>query len=154
MPIEVGARAPEFTLKDQHGQEVSLADFRGGKNVLLVFYPASFTGVCTHELAELQAALPTLRTDRSELLAVSCDSMFTQRVFADQEGLEFPVLSDFWPHGAVASAYGVLDEAMGVARRGTFVIDREGVVRWQVVNQIREPRTLSDYQDVLSDIEA
>jgi mycoredoxin-dependent peroxiredoxin len=152
MSIDVGAQAPDFSLKDQHGQTVTLSDFRGQKNVLLVFYPWSFTGICTSEMCEIRDALPQLHGDDSVVLAVSCDAMFTQRVFAEREGLEYPVLSDFWPHGAVASAYGVLDEKLGAALRGTFVIDKQGVVQWRVVNAVGEARSLDDYQKVLADL--
>jgi mycoredoxin-dependent peroxiredoxin len=154
MPIDVGATAPDFALKDQHGQTVTLSDFRGRKNVLLVFYPWSFTGICTSEMCEIRDALPRLDGDDSAVLAVSCDAMFTQRVFAEHEGLDYPVLSDFWPHGAVASAYGVFDDQLGAALRGTFVIDKEGVVRWRVVNAVGEARSLDDYQKVLGALSA
>jgi mycoredoxin-dependent peroxiredoxin len=154
MPIDVGAEAPDFSLKDQHGQSVTLSDFRGRRNVLLVFYPWSFSGICTSELADIRDALPRLHGEDSIVLAVSCDAMFTQRVFAEREGLEFPVLTDFWPHGAVASAYGVFDERLGAALRGTFVIDEHGVVRWRVVNAVGEARSLDDYQKVLADLAA
>ncbi|MPZ94872.1 MAG: redoxin domain-containing protein [Propionibacteriales bacterium] len=152
--IEVGDKAPDFALKDQHGETVSLADFRGDKAVLLVFYPWSFTGVCTGEMCEIRDALPDLEGEDAQVLAVSCDAMPTQRVYADQEGLTFPVLSDFWPHGEVATAYGVFDAERGTARRGTFAIDRDGVVRWRVVTGLREPRTVSDYRAVLRELSA
>ncbi len=150
MPIDVGATAPDFALKDQHGQTVSLSDFRGRQSVLLVFYPWSFSRICTGELGEIRDALPTMQSDDAAVVAVSCDAMFTQRVYAEQEGLEFPVLSDFWPHGAVASAYGVFDETLGAALRGTFLVDKDGTVRWRVVNGVGEARDLRDYQRILS----
>jgi mycoredoxin-dependent peroxiredoxin len=150
----VGAAAPDFTLKDQHGQDVSLSDFRGDRNVLLVFYPWSFSRICTNEMAEIRDALPTLTGEDSAVLAVSCDAMFTQRVYAEHEGLEYPVLSDFWPHGAVASAYGVFDDTLGAAVRGSFVIDKDGVVAWRVVNGVKEARDLGEYQAVLKRLSA
>lgn len=150
MSIDVGAVAPDFSLKDQHGQTVSLSDYRGRQNVLLVFYPWSFSGICTSEMCEIRDALPALTGDDAAVVAVSCDAMFTQRVFADHEGLDYPVLSDFWPHGAVASAYGVFDERLGAPIRGSFVIDKEGVVRWRVVNGVGEARALGDYREVLA----
>lgn len=94
--------------------------------------------------------LSVFQNDNVELLALSCDSMFTQRVFAEKEGYQFPVLSDFWPHGATAKAYGIFDEARGCAIRGTFVIDKEGVVRWQVINAIGDARSLDDYKAALA----
>ena len=154
MSIDVGATAPDFALKDQHGQTVSLSDFRGKSSVLLVFYPWSFSRICTSEMCEIRDALPTLQREDSQVLAVSCDAMFTQRVYAEQEGLEYPVLSDFWPHGAVASAYGVFDDNLGAAIRGSFIIDKDGVVRWRVVYPVGEARSLGDYQTVLESLSA
>lgn len=149
MAVEIGSKAPDFELKDQHGSVVKLSDFQGDKNVVLLFYPFSFTGVCTGELCALRDELPTFVNDDVQLLAVSCDSMFTQKVFAEKEGLEYPVLSDFWPHGAVAQAYGVFNEEKGCAVRGTFVIDKEGVVRWNVVNALPDARDLNEYVKAL-----
>ncbi|WP_436773203.1 peroxiredoxin [Yinghuangia sp. YIM S09857] len=149
MAVEIGSKAPDFELKDQHGSIVKLSDFQGAKSVVLLFYPFSFTGVCTGELCALRDELPTFVNDDVQLLAVSCDSMFTQKVFAEKEGLEYPVLSDFWPHGAVAQAYGVFNEEKGCAVRGTFIIDKEGVVRWSVVNALPDARDLNDYVKAL-----
>jgi peroxiredoxin len=149
MAIEVGTKAPDFTLKSQHGEAVSLSDFRGKKNVVLLFYPFAFTGICTGELCALRDELPAFVNDDVQLLAVSNDSPFALRVFADQEGLEYPLLSDFWPHGEASRAYGVFDEEKGCAVRGTFVIDTEGVVRWSVVNAIPEARDLNEYVEAL-----
>ncbi len=154
MPIDVGAAAPDFALKDQHGQTVSLSDFHGRQNVLLVFYPWSFSRICTDEMGQIRDALPTLQDDGSAVLAVSCDAMFTQRVYAEHEGLQFPVLSDFWPHGAVASAYGVFDEGLGAAVRGSFAIDRDGTVAWRVVNGVGEARDLAEYEAILKRLSA
>jgi peroxiredoxin len=141
--------APDFELPDQHGRRVSLSGFRGRKNVVLVFYPFAFTSVCSGELRDLQRELDALRGGDTELLAVSCDSMHSQRVFSDQEGFDFPLLSDFWPHGGAARAYGVFDEDKGCALRGTFVIDREGIVRWSVVNGLPDARDLHEYVKAL-----
>lgn len=152
MPIEVGQEAPDFELKDQHGRPVRLSSFRGHKNVVLVFYPFAFTGVCTGELKALRDGRPSLDNDDVALLAASTDSMYALRVFAEQEGLEFPLLSDFWPHGAVASAYGVLHERVGAALRGTFIIDTSGVVRWSVVNDLGDARDVEDYLKVLAEL--
>ena len=152
MAIEVGTQAPEFELKSQHGETVRLSDFRGEKNVVLLFYPFAFTGVCTGELCALRDELPTFVNDDVQLLAVSNDSPFTLRVFAEREELDYPLLSDFWPHGETSRAYGVFDEAKGCAVRGTFVIDKEGVVRWTVVNAIPDARDLDDYVKALASL--
>ncbi len=152
MSIQAGTPAPQFALPDQHGGTVALADFAGSKNVLLVFYPWSFTRTCTSELSQISAVLPDLQNDVTQVLAVSCDAMFTQRVFAEQQALRYQVLSDFWPHGAVASAYGVFDERIGAAVRGSFVIDRSGLLRWSVVNPVGEARDLAEAQAALESL--
>ncbi|MFC5181576.1 peroxiredoxin [Actinomadura harenae] len=151
MAVEVGGVAPDFELKDQHGTPVKLSDFRGEKNVVLVFFPLAFSGVCTGELCAIRDELPTLvGDDETQVVAVSVDSMFAQRAWAEKEGYEFPLLADFWPHGGVAQTYGVFDEERGLARRGTFVIDKEGVVRWTVVNAIPDARDLDEYRKALA----
>ncbi|MBL3670290.1 peroxiredoxin [Streptomyces sp. M2CJ-2] len=149
MAIQVGDKAPDFELKDNHGAPVRLSDHLGQWNVVLVFYPFAFTGVCTGELRELRDNLPLLADRDTRLLAVSNDSIHTLRVFAEQEDLEYPLLSDFWPHGEVSRAYGVFDEGKGCAVRGTFVIDREGIVRWTVVNALPDARDLNEYVEAL-----
>ena len=108
----------------------------------MVFYPFAFSGVCTGELTGLRDRLGDFETDDSTLVAMCCDPIFTQRAFADRDGMFFPLLSDFWPHGVVASAYGVFDEVSGGAERSSFVVDKEGVVRWSVHNARGEARDL------------
>src|ERR1700734_12209 len=150
MAVEVGDKAPDFELADQHGRPVRLSSFRGSKNVVLVFYPLAFSGVCTGELCAMRDEFPEVSRDDVELLTVSVDSTFTHRAWADAEHYEFGLLSDFWPHGAVAKAYGVFDENMGIATRGTFIIDKNGVVRWRVVNPIPQARDIAEYQKALA----
>ncbi len=150
MAIEPGTKAPDFELRDQHGQTVALADFRGVRSVMLVFFPFAFTGVCTGELCALRDRLPAFVNDEVQLLAVSNDPASALRVFSDQEGFDYPLLSDFWPHGTVSRAYGVFDEEKGCALRGTFVIDQEGVVRWTVVNALPDARDVNDYVTALA----
>ncbi|GAA2412548.1 peroxiredoxin [Nonomuraea africana] len=141
--------APDFELPDQHGTPVRLSGLRGSR-VLLIFYPVAFSGVCRGELGQVRDELiPHLPAD-VRVLGVSVDSMFAQRAWAEQEGYEFPLLSDFWPHGQVAQAYGVFDEKKGLAKRGTFLIDGEGVIRWSVVNPISSARDVADYLKALS----
>ena len=130
MPIEVGAEAPDFVLKDQNGQVVQLSSFRGVRNVLLVFYPLAFTGTCQGELCSVRDNLNDFVNDNIQVLTVSVDSSPAHRVWADQQGYQFPLLADFWPHGAVAQSYGVFNEERGYANRGTFLIDKTGVVRF------------------------
>ena len=153
MAVEIGERAPDFELTDQHGTTVRLSDFRGSKNVVLVFYPLAFSGVCSSELRAMRDDFPEVARDDAELLTVSVDSMFTHRAWADAEHFNFGLLSDFWPHGGVARTYGVFDDARGLATRGTFVIDKAGVVRWRVVNPIPQARDISDYQKALAELD-
>lgn len=154
MTIHVGDPAPEFTLRDQHGRPTSLGSFRGEQPVLLVFFPFAFSGVCSGELRELRDRGSRLTDAGAALLAVSCDPMFALRVFADQDGLELPLLSDFWPHGAVATAYGAFDTDHGCPTRSTFLIDRDGVLRWSVHNPMGEARSLDDYARELEALSA
>ena len=152
MTIAIGSAAPDFELSDQNGNKVSLSSFKGKKNVVLLFYPFSFTGTCTGELCAMRDDLSPFQNEDVELLAISCDSMFTQRVFAEREGYQFPVLADFWPHGAVAKSYGIFEEARGCSLRGTFIIDKEGIVRWQVVNGLGDARILDDYKVAIASL--
>jgi mycoredoxin-dependent peroxiredoxin len=150
MAVEIGDEAPDFELPDQHGTPVKLSSFRGSKNVVLVFYPLAFSPVCSGELCGMRDDFPETRGDDVELLTVSVDSMFAHRAWAEAENFQFPLLADFWPHGAVAEAYGVFNAERGLATRGTFVIDKEGVVRWKVVNPIPQARDIADYQKALA----
>jgi peroxiredoxin (alkyl hydroperoxide reductase subunit C) len=154
MPIAVGTEAPDFVLKDQNNQEVRLSDFRGKRNVLLVFYPLAFTGVCQGELCEVRDNLNEYVNDNVQVLTVSVDSVFAHKVWADREGFQFPLLSDFWPHGAVAKAYGVFDEERGIANRGTFIIDKSGIVRFAEMNLPGEPRDQQAWRKALAELTA
>lgn len=150
MTLSIGSAAPDFELSDQHGEKVSLSSFKGKKNVVVLFIPFAFTGTCTGELCALRDDLAPFQNENVQLLAISCDSMFTQRVFAEQEGYKFPVLADFWPHGAAAKAYGIFNEELGCAMRGTFIIDKEGILRWQVINGLGDARNIADYKTAIS----
>jgi peroxiredoxin len=151
MAIEVGQEAPDFELPDQSGDKVKLSGFRGKANVVVVFYPFTFTGVCTGELCELRDDLAAYERAGAQVLAVSCDSRFAQKKFADEQGYTFPVLSDFWPHGAVAREYGVFNEQLGAAMRGTFVIDKEGkVVATFASPDLGTPRAKALYEEALA----
>lgn len=152
MPIEVGTEAPDFVLKDQNNQEVRLSDFRGDKTVLLVFYPLTFTGVCQGELCEIQENLAQYQTDAAQVVAVSVDSPYAHKVWAQQQGFDFPLLSDFWPHGAVAQAYGVFNDTAGIANRGTFIIDTAGTVRFAEMNLPGDARDQSGWRKALADL--
>lgn len=150
--VEVGDQAPEFELRDQHAQTHRLSDYRGDKNVVVVFFPFAFTGVCTGELHAIRDEVTALQNSETQVLAVSCDPVPALRAFADTERLGYPLCSDFWPHGAVSSAYGVFNDALGCAERGTFVIDRAGVIRWKVRTEMRTPRDVAEYQKALAEL--
>jgi peroxiredoxin len=152
MTIAVGQDAPEFTLRDQHGEPISLSSFRGNKNVVLIFYPWAFTGVCTSELCEISERIASFDNDDTVTLAVSCDTKFSLRIFAEREGYTFHLLSDHWPHGEVSRKYGIFNEDAGAAIRGTFIIDKAGVVRYVVVNQIPDGRDPAEYEKALASL--
>jgi peroxiredoxin (alkyl hydroperoxide reductase subunit C) len=154
MPIAVGAEAPDFVLKDQNNQEVRLSDFRGKRTVLLVFYPLAFTGVCQGELHEIRDNLDEYVNDEVQVLTVSVDSVYSHKVWADREGYQFPMLADFWPHGAVAQAYGVFNDTAGFANRGTFVIDKAGMVRFAEQNLPGEARDQQGWRKALAEAAA
>ncbi len=143
--LQLGDPAPDFTLRDQFGQDVSLASFRGRKAVALFFYPYAFSGVCTGEMAGIRDRLDEFLTFDTEVLAISCDPMHSLRAFADQDGLNFPLLSDFWPHGEVCRAYGVFNEARGCPQRSSYILDKAGDVRWAVHNALPEGRDLGEH---------
>ena len=117
----------------------------------LVFYPFTFTGVCQGELCELRDDLSSFEDAGVQVLAVSCDSPFAQKKWAEEQGFTFPVLSDFWPHGAVAKAYGVFNDALGCANRATFVIDKDGkVVDTFATDNLGTPREKSRYEEAIA----
>jgi peroxiredoxin len=150
MPVAVGAEAPDFLLKDQNNQEVRLSDFRGKRNVLLVFYPLAFTGTCQGELCSVRDNLDDFVNDRVQVLTVSVDSSYAHKVWAEREGYDFPLLADFWPHGEVAQRYGVFNDERGVANRGTFIIDLTGVVRYAVENAPGQARDQDAWRKALA----
>ena len=143
--LELGALAPDFTLRDQFGQDVTLSAFRGTKAVAVVFFHYAFSGVCTSEMAGIRNRLAEFLTFDTEVLAISCDPVYALRAVADQDGLNFPLLSDFWPHGEVSRAYDVFNEARGCPRRSSYIIDKDGMVRWAVHNAMPEGRDLDEH---------
>ena len=151
--VGVGDVAPDFELPDTHGTPVRLSALRGTP-VMLVFFPFAFSGTCTSELAELQENLSEFAERGVRLLTISTDAMFAQRAWAESEGYGFELLSDFWPHGETARAYGVLDESDGHALRGSFLVDGEGTVRWAVVNPRDRARDLEGYLEALATLDA
>ncbi len=153
MPLAVGSTAPEFTLKDQDNQPVTLSSFRGQKNVLLVFYPLAFTGTCQGELCQIRDELPKFQNDGTAVLAVSVCASPTHKIWAAEQGYTFPLLADFWPHGEVAQAYEVFNDAAGFANRGTFVIDKAGTIVFSEMNGPGEPRDQAAWDEALKAVQ-
>jgi peroxiredoxin len=153
MTLSVGDAAPDFTLPDQDKQSVSLVDLRGTP-VLLVFYPFAFSGLCTGELCQLRDELAVYTDAGVTVLAVSTDPVFSLKAFKAQENLDFQLLSDFWPHGAVAQAYGAFNDKAGMAVRATFLVDAEGKVAFAEVNSPGDVREQSGWKDAVSTLAA
>lgn len=145
----VGQPAPDFELVNQFGEPVRLSALRG-RRVVLVFFPFAFSGICTGELCEIRDNLALFDDADAAVLGISVDSKFAQRAYAEKEGYTFDLLADFWPHGAVAEQYGVFDPGSGMARRGTFIIDADGIVRYVVVNPRGQARDFSEYRAALA----
>ena len=148
--LSLGGPAPDFTLRDQFGRDVRLSSYRGTKAVVIFFYPYAFSGVCTGEMAGIRDRLDEFLTFDTEVLAISCDPVYALRAFADQDGLNFPLLSDFWPHGEVSRSFDVFDEKKGCSRRSSYVIDKDGMVRWAVHNAMPEGRDLDEHLNQLT----
>jgi peroxiredoxin len=154
MAVEVGSQAPDFTLNDYNKQRVRLSSFQGKNNVLLVFYPFAFSGICTGELCQLRDELTEYTDHNVQVIGVSVDTPYSLKAWAEQEGYKFPLLSDFWPHGEVATAYGVFNEAAGLATRGTFLIDTTGVVRFAEINHPGEARDQGAWKKAVATLSA
>ena len=152
MPIGVGDQAPGFTLSNQFGESVSLSDFHGKKNVIVMFYPFAFTGICTGELCTIRDRRADFINDDTEVLSISCDPVPSLKVFSEQEKFTHSLLSDFYPHGAVSQEYGAFLEDKGFATRAAYVIDKEGIIRWSVVNGPGEERNADDYAAALAEL--
>ena len=148
-PLAVGDVAPAFALSNQFGKVVTLEELTADRAALLVFYPFAFSGICTGELQEIRDDLAKFQSEHVTTVAISCDPMFTLRAWDDAEAYFFPLLSDFWPHGAVSKAYDVFLEPAGLSIRGTFLIDTQGVVRWSLVNGPGEARDFGGFHEAL-----
>ncbi|MFY8026484.1 MAG: peroxiredoxin [Aquiluna sp.] len=148
MSISVGEKAPDFALSNQHGEQFQLSAYQG-KPVVLVFYPFSFSGVCTGELCELRDNIKMFQDAKVELVGISVDSKYTQAAFAKAENYDFQLLADFWPHGEVCKQYGVFLDDKGFATRATFLIDADGVVVAKFVTAPGQPRNLGEYRSAL-----
>ena len=152
MALVNDTQAPDFELPNQFGEHIRLAEFRGKKPVVLVFFPLAFSGICTGELCALRDNLALFAQNGVELIGISVDSKAALRAWAEQEGYDFPLLADFWPHGGVAKEYGVFLQDKGFANRATFMIDIDGYIRASFITAPGEPRNLAEYQEALQEI--
>ena len=150
--IAVGDQAPDFTLRDQNNEQVTLSAFRDKQAVLIVFYPLAFTGICTGELCVVRDDLTTFQNEDVQTLTISVDSPYSHKIFSERERYEFPLLSDFWPHGAVAQAYGVFNDQAGISNRGTFLVDKDGIVRFAEMNGPGEGRDADDWRAAIKSL--
>jgi mycoredoxin-dependent peroxiredoxin len=149
MSVEVGSEAPDFTLRDETGQEVTLSDLRG-RNVVLVFYPFAFSGICTKELHDVTGFRDSFEGAGAEVLGISVDSPFALKAFKQSEGISARLLADFEPKGEVARSYGVYLDAVGAAARGTFVVDKDGKIAYKVVNLLGDARDQNEVVEALA----
>lgn len=150
MQVAVGSEAPDFTLRNQNNEPVTLSSFRGERSVLLVFYPFAFSGICTGELCQLRDDLGAFENEHVTTLAISTDPVFSLKAWSEKEGFGFGLLSDFWPHGQVAKAYGVFNDRAGMPNRGTFLVDTTGTVRFAEMNEPGQARNQTAWKEALA----
>ena len=150
MVIQVGEVAPDFTLSNQHGEELTLSELVAEGPVALVFFPLAFSGICTGELCELRDNLAVFNDAKVRLVGVSVDSVFSLKVWAEQEGYEFSILSDFWPHGAVAREYGAFVEERGIATRATVIVGEDRKVLASFETSPGEARDFAAYREAVA----
>jgi len=153
MALENDTQAPDFELPNQFGEHVRLGEFRGKKAVALVFFPLAFSSTCTTEMCSLRDNLAMFNNNDIELIGISVDSKAVLRAFAENEGYDFPLLADFWPHGAVAKEYGVFLEGKGFANRATFLIDINGIIRASFITAPGEARSIEEYQAAVEELQ-
>jgi peroxiredoxin len=152
MAATIGQKAPDFRLPDQQNNPVSLEDLRGSK-ALIVFIPFPFTGICLGELCAIRDDLPSLEGLGAKVIAITCDTRHANRVWSEQNGFQFPILSDYWPHGVTCQSYGCFNEATGGSWRWSFVLDAEGIVREIVKTETTsQPREYEAYKKALASI--
>jgi peroxiredoxin (alkyl hydroperoxide reductase subunit C) len=150
--VDVGQEAPEFELSDSEGGKTKLSDYRGKKNVLLVFYPLAFSPICNTEFCAFRDVNADIQSDDTEVLGISVDSPWTLRAWKDHEKFPNKFVADFWPHGQVARDYGAFLEKRGISIRSTFLIDKQGVVRWKEENQPLEARDQAGWRKALAEL--
>jgi mycoredoxin-dependent peroxiredoxin len=153
MTVEIGKEAPDFELPDSENGKTKLSDYRGKKNVLLVFYPLAFSPICTSEFCALRDINADIQSGDTEVLGVSVDSRWTLKAWKEAERFPNKFVADFWPHGEVGRAYGVFDEKRGTTVRGTFLIDKRGILRWMEVSPTIEPRDQAGWRKAIAELE-
>ena len=141
--LKPGDTAPDFTLPSTVGEKVTLSDYRGKKNVLLMFYPLDFSPVCSVENKQCAEMLPSRGSDDVQVLGVSVDSLWAHKAFAAQNGISYPLLADFHPRGEVARKYGVYLEDKGIAARTAYVIGKDGRIKDVVASDIPVARDIA-----------
>ena len=152
MALENDTQAPDFELPNQFGEHIRLGEFRGKKPVALVFFPLAFSSTCTTELCTLRDNIAMFQSNGIELIGISVDSKATLRAFAEQEGYDFTLLADFWPHGGVSKEYGVFLEEKGFANRATFLIDINGIIRASFITAPGEARSIAEYEAAVEEL--
>ena len=149
----IGAPAPAFELRNTEGNAVSLESLKGRKS-LIVFIPFPFTGTCESELCAIRDRLADLNALDANVVAITTDTVFSNAEWSKKNGFGFPVLSDFWPHGAVTDSYGAFDPKVGAANRATYVLDKDGIVRTIIATESRKfAREVEHYVEALEEIE-
>lgn len=152
MPLDIGTVAPDFTLYDQNREQLSLEDLKG-HNALIVFIPFPFTGHCDNEGCQLRDGLVALGDLDAKVVVITTHALPTNAKWAAENGFEFPVLSNFWPHGDVVQAYDAFNEAVGSANRITYVLDRNGIIRDVIAtDSLGTPREFKLYGEALAAI--
>ncbi|HEY2798808.1 MAG TPA: peroxiredoxin [Thermoanaerobaculia bacterium] len=142
MTLKPGDPAPDFTLPSTVGDKVTLSDYRGKKNVILLFYPLDFSPVCSGETKACGQMLPSSGGDGVEVLGISVDSIWAHRAFAAQQGITYPLLADFQPRGAVAEKYGVYLPEKGISARTAFIVGKDGRIKEIVASDIPVARDI------------
>jgi mycoredoxin-dependent peroxiredoxin len=149
MAVDVGSEAPDFTLRDENGEEFTLSSLRG-RNAVLVFYPLAFSPTCTSELVDMSRAADRYDAAGAEVVGISVDSPYALKAFKEKEGIQAKLLSDFHPKGAVAEIYDAYIPQAGMATRATFVIDKDGKVAHKVVTNPGQARDQEEYIEALA----
>jgi peroxiredoxin len=151
--LKVGDTALDFTLDSNLDKKITLSDYRGRKNVVLAFHPLAWTSVCANEMKAFEAEIARFAKAAAQVLGISVDSAPCKKAWAESLQVKcFPMLADFWPHGAVAKSYGIFREAEGTSKRATFIVDKEGVIRYKKIHPSGELPDLEELLDVLKGV--